>query len=408
MTLSTRSLFCVLLFCACTIYARGGEERHAAFDQKIQLDLWGKNLVDAYNQITQRAGIDVRISPSYMRPEHFKSVKVYLAANSITARQAIEWLSRAIGCRYRIDGRTSVWLSGSYDWMKEEPDVLIPDQPVNSLMSSEEQASSFEMKLMELVKANSLFGERYFLRIEEERAGREEFTCKLVAVLPATLKKYLAESLELMTKRGAEIVAPPARVISPAETALLKSLGAKIVVRYRKRPLREVLADLSLQTGLNIAFDHTPFRERPLPEITLELGEVTAREALEKLAAEMGLGGCELDAPGCVWLTARPCNWGTTASREFQWEGMEVKAFACQELAAAMGGGKVLAHQIRRRIDRTHPELWHDVSTAAVYHEKSGNLIVVAPREIQEAVQGELFALREEFKQKLPTAGDAK
>ncbi len=364
----------------------------APLEQEIRLDTWGKDLGQVLASLTKQSHVDVRVAVSFLKPKDFSFYTLYFYAESITVRQAVEWLARAIGCRYRVEAPSAVILTGSYDWLREPEEILI--EPVASLLGPKEPAASFEAKMAELVKVHTLF-QAYSLRLEAP-------DYKLVAVLPARLKRILQESLMAMSQPGAPLNPPAGEILGEAETELLQALRRTLVVRYKNVTAEEAIRDLALQSGLNIAFDHTPFLTRPLPRITIDLGQTTARQAIEALAESLGLAGCEMWPPRSVWLTAAPRKWCEAASREILWENLTVRAYAISVLAKKFGGGEVVAHHLRRQV---RPDAWLDPATALVYHGQSDNLVIVAPPALQDKILRELCRLQSDTNSRaLPNA----
>ena len=362
--------------------AVAGETAPAApLAQEIRLEAWGKDLGQALASITKQAHVDVRVAASFLKPKDFSSYTLYLYAENITVRQAVEWIARAIGCRYRVETLSSVILTGSYDWLREPEEILI--EPVASLLGSKEHPAVFEAKMAELVKVHTLF-QAYSLRLEAP-------DYKLVAVLPARLKRILYDALIAMSQPGLPLQPPAGEILGEAETELLQALRKSVVVRYKNVSAEEAIKDLTLQSGINIAFDHTPFFVRPLPRLTLNLGQTTARQAIEALAEGLGLSGYEMWPPRSVWLTAAPHKWCEAASREILWENLAVRAYAIADLAQKFGGSEVVVHHLRRQV---RPDAWLDPATAIVYHSQSGNLIVVAPPALHDKVLRELCRLQ--------------
>lgn len=347
------------------------------FDKHIRLDLWGRNLRDALSQITERGHIDVQISPHLIHPRQYTDYTLYLHADRITLRQAIEWLCRSIGCRYRIDGARSVWLTGSYDWLRSDRDeVLI--EPLGPVLGRSGDIDSLYGIIYELVKVHSLFP-TYWIRIEEEDG-------QLVASLPAHLKSILKRSLVAMSKPGRSISEPVTVTLSKEETDIYRALRTTVVVRYRNWSLREAIADLALQSGINIGFTPHLLIKNGEPTIDLDLGQVTLRAAVEQLVEKIGFKGYEISPPAGIFLTETKRKWSRAASRAFLWEALKVEAYAIGELAVHSSGDAV-AHHLRRRV---LPDTWLDPCTAITFHPASRNLVVVAPEEAQRAVLAEL------------------
>ncbi len=375
----------------------GGEADPAYFEKRIDLDLWGRHLGDAVSQITERSGIDLRVSPRFIRPKQFPRYKLHLEGKQMPARLAIEWLARSLGCRYRIDGKHSAWLTTSYDWMKESTKILIED--IESLLDRQGRIKAFEADVEELVKVHALF-ERYYIRIERQDQG----VTKIVASLPRTLRQRLLKGLIAMSRPGQPLRLPEPIQYTSAETALLRKLRNQVVGPYRNQPARAVIRDISLQSNIHIALDPSLFTGKKLPRVTIALGTASARQFIEALAQQLGLKGMELYPPSGVWLTRPARKWIQASSREFLWENLPLKSYATGALAQAFGGGEVLAHHIRRRVS---PATWLDPATAVTYHERSGNLIVVAPGRTQKAVLTELVGLQNRRQKSNAAAGSS-
>ncbi len=363
-----------------------------ALDKTIAVDLWGRHLGDAVSQVTERSKVDVVVDPHFVRPREFRKHRLYLEASRLPVRTVIEWLCRALGCRYRTTGPHSVLLTDTYSWMEEKRTFCIPSYSLDSLMAPGQTVKDFERKLWEIVKPNALFGPAFYLRIEVDFINDREQTRRLVAVLPHTLKQYLEEALQAMAAPGQPIQASRSAKAHPEQAELINRLRKPIVLDAKKKwSVRQVLREIRLQAGIQVAFDHEPFRSEPPPRIGLALGEVTAREAIEATAESLGFNGYESMPPGSVWLTTAARRWTTAASREFLWEGLVLKSYAVGDLVQAVGGGEVLCHRIRRGVC---VDTWKDPATAVVYHVRSGNLLVLAPPDVQDAVVRELVRLQ--------------
>lgn len=362
-----------------------GKADSAAFRKIISFKVWGESAEEAMNRIMEASDVDVRTSASFLTPEALRRTKVYLYAEQITVAQAVEWLAAALGCRYWLDGPRSVVLTTDYGWIDTTPLPLLEN--VETLMDPAGGIQELEENLWELVRVQSLLGDRYFLRIEEHPPE-----IKVVAVLPKPLRQRLYDAFLLMERPGEDVRSLPSSLPSATaeEAGLLDILRSPVIVRHRNRPLLSVIEDLSLQAGINIALDHHGLFERSLPLVTLELGEVTTRRALEELARQLGLGGIELDPPNGVRLTQTPSSWRCAASRKMLWEEMVMKSYAAQEVAARFESGRELVRHLQATVA---PEIWLDPVTALLYHARSGNLIAVAPPDVQAQLGKALLSL---------------
>ncbi|MBN2711598.1 MAG: hypothetical protein JXR97_04085, partial [Planctomycetes bacterium] len=314
-----------------------------------------------------------------IRPREFSSHILYIKSDHIPVRLAIEWICRQLGCRYRIDGKKSVWLSGSYDWLNQEEDRAVLIESIAPAIGNTEDIKPTARVIDELVKVTSLYQE-YSVRIEEEDMN-------IVAILPNQLKNVLKDALLAMEEPGISLDKPASTTLSDSETELYQILQKKVVAKYNNWSVKDVIGDLQLQTGASIAFDPSAFRKKEMPKITMDAGtKASLRLAITELARQMGLEGYEISVPGGIYLTQQKREWTVASSREFLWDSIAVKAFDIKKLAR-QSSGEAIAHHIRRQVS---PDTWQDPCTAVVFHEPSNNLLVVAPERVINKVHVEL------------------
>ncbi|GHS91214.1 hypothetical protein FACS1894139_01110 [Planctomycetales bacterium] len=347
----------------------------------VTFSVWGGGINEAVSQFSQQTGVTPLVSAvvSTAAPPS----KIFLAAQNLPAEQALEWLARAAGCHYRLTAG-GVYLTTGYEWLKDRRyGVIIRN--VETLVGSErpsdraEKLTRFARNLDELMKIVTLFEPLYRYRLEEHADGQ----IKLNAQVPAELKPLFMAALTALEASGETPVA--AATPAPAEQALIDKLNAtKVVVNYRQRPLREVLADLRTQCGLNIGFDTVG--EPPL--VTMELGEVNVQVALVAVAKQIGLRSVEMAAPNGVWLSREKRQWQRFPSRRQLWlDDVEVKCYGVAVAAGRGFDGEKFADWARQNVT---PDIWRDPLASIFYHAPSGNLVVVAPPAAQQAVRNAL------------------
>lgn len=374
--------------------ARGGEGL-VPWERKVNLAVHGAGLGEAFSQINAQTGVTVQPSRAVagLAGEIWKE-PIYLDANDISLRQALELLSRLAGCRYRATAANTIRLDGAYEWLDRRRFALIITN-VETLLGGQRDVAALEQNIEELTKILTLFDSGFYARVEEQ--GEQ---VKLVATVPEELKPLFERALGLLEQRGQSVAPPEQELIDPAERALIGALYKPVVAAYRARPLPEVVADLAAQAGVSIGFAQAGLRGGEVPQIDFDAGQLSLREAVIKLAELAGYRGIELSAPNLLWLGTRESAWEKFAPREQLWaDTAMVRAYYVDDFAGE-AGGEALAHQVRMRI---LPEAWLDPLASLIYHKASGNLLVVA----SEAVQREVYAVLGRYKARQLAEGGA-
>ncbi|GEM_PF-2588873 len=351
-------------------------------DRRIDLDLRGENLLGVQKQLAARSRMDVLIGRDVAHPSEFKRTRVYLEMRDVSVRTAADWVARALGTRYRLlDQGTALEFTSSYAWLEATPPV-VRTLNLGGLVDPDDP-SRFLSQVKELIKVYALRAPTYSIRMRPD--GR------LQAFLPPVLQDRLVAALRAMSNPGR--VPVRTETSAPPGTARIQTaLDRPVRVACEDRPLPEVLAVLAFQTEVNLGFDHRVLRDRSTPHLRLRLRDEPLRRALQAVAEQAGLRGSSIDPHGGIWLMADPPWWTQAGSRRLLWEDVPVIGYAVRALAEREGGEIVV-----RRAKRAMPtDLRTDPSVAVVYHERSGNLIVIAPSEAQETVEQVLARAKEE------------
>lgn len=357
------------------------------FSREIRLDAWGVPLTEAMNQVMEQSSVDITTAPSMGSMAQLKTYRVYIYADHIPAYQAIEWISKSIGCRYIRDGAHSVMLTCGLEIAMQEQQKVIFEN-VETLLGDQKDKTAFTNVLQELTKPLALLPQRNYLRVEEQ-----DPEIKLVAALPQTMALNVRKILQIMGEKGIAVVPESIPVAPKDEIDLFSKLNTTVIVRYNNRPLREVVQDLTLQSGLMIAIDCTPFQTSEPSPITLDTGEMVFRDAIESLGKQLNLQGVQFMLPHSVWLTADTQRWAASYSRRNLWDALTVQGYNISSFASAAGGGESIAHRIRTTICT---ETWEDPVTGVCFFPPTGCLIVVAPVEVQRDVLSALCQIKEQ------------
>jgi len=337
--------------------------------KKIDLDLWQKNLGDVVSGLTEKTGIDVRISPELIRPRDFDRHHFYFSGKDMPIKLVLEWICLSLNARYRQDSPTSIWISGSYDWLtKEDKAVMI--ESIAPLVSPETNMADLRADLTELIKVTSLFP-YYSLRVEEEDQ-------KVVAILPKRIKSLLQQAIRAMAHPGMAVNEGSPLSFSKDQTDLLTLLRKQVVLQAKDWTLQQILADIQLQTGVLLAIDPEVMRSRKTTAITIESNQpMSLRQALESLSTTLKLSGIDLYPPKGIYLSLGPRKWVSGGSRRFLWEELTVQSYSIRLLAKASGGQAVSDARSRPPLGLIQPRLCFFTRRAAIslsWHRQRSNV----------------------------------
>ena len=345
---------------------------------RIDLDFSGIDLGHAVDQFSDRTGLDVMINPDVARPEEFGRRRLFLSARSMPVTQALDWIARALGTRYRYDaGRRSVWFTSSYSWVSPDG-APVEMYTLGGLIGSDGRAA-FMARLQELCKTPDCFGELYTMRL---RDGEE----RLVLIQPPVIQQRLHAILSTLGAPPMPIRAPEA---DAGLAAIATALEQPVYVDYRGMSLPAALMDLAGQCGVNIAFDPACLEQGAPPKVTVPGGEMPARAALDAVCRAAGLARWVPEVPMAVWLEKTGGSWARMGSRRLIWEEAVAVSYALGPLAQDPGG-EAAAHLVRRALS---PDWREDAAVGVVYHPDRQALVVVGPEPMQAEVAAVLAQL---------------
>ncbi|MHC4883836.1 MAG: hypothetical protein ACYTGH_02000 [Planctomycetota bacterium] len=348
-------------------------------ERRVDLDLMDKGLTELVKQLTVRSGIDVLIGDDVALPKEFDSRRLYIETRSMTIRESADWVARSLGTRYRVaDGGRTLIFTSSYAFLDRV-------QPVTRFLNlggltTRVDQKAFLGQLQELLKVYLLKEPEYTLRLQGNKL-------MLMAHLPPVLQERLKATFRLLGKAGRPVKEVGA---APTFTFPQERLSHAVTATYTDWTLANILRDLSFQTGVPIGFDHAPFFGKDMPELSLKLGRTTLGAALKDLCVRIGFQALLPAEGGGVWLSAAPGAKRRLGSRELLWEALIVRAYAVRSLAEKRGRAELTKAVSGAVCD----DLRQDPSIGFIYHERSGNLIVIGPATVQDAVAHALWMLK--------------
>ncbi|MBN1256335.1 MAG: hypothetical protein JXA52_01370 [Planctomycetes bacterium] len=352
--------------------------------QRVDLDLNGKNLGEVLAELKEKSGVDFIVEQDVARPEEFPQQVLYFDLRGLTLQQSLDWITRALGTRYRVgeDGKTIVF-SSSYGWLDEITPIYnaIP----LGMITTWEEREDFCLQVKELMKLYAVREPQYQIRLREA-------DYRLEVNLPEELQSRLNASFRAMLNPG-KIPQPRNPEAAIDLQGLEQTLAKKVLLDSVNTPLNEILAELSFQADINIGFDHLPFWNRRIPALTLPRGETTLAEALAVICTRTKLGGWLLSPSQGLWLTVQEVDEDRSfryySGRELLWEDVPVRGYAVPMLARRLGEEKLL-EKVRGMLPL---DVATDPSVGAIYHARGGNLILIAPEGVQEIVEDGLARL---------------
>jgi hypothetical protein len=264
----------------------------------VTLNAWNRDVESVLQSIYNQTDVNIQVHRDFIAPADLPRRILRLRADNLTLREALEWISRALGCRYRVDGPRKVVLAGGYEWAERE------------------NRTNF-------IYLGGL-----------KRPGQDD---------PPPLTDRLMRGIEETHHPSGRPGGTPDTRMAEAERELQRLLRHPVVTAYEGQEAESVLWDLSRQSEVAIAVD--PARPDPLPPVTLNVS--TLGDALTALGEALETPAVLFTPPRTFWLeTGPPGIRVSLESRESLWSELQVVGYPAGRLAAAAGGGD---NRLRRR-----------------------------------------------------------
>lgn len=376
------SVITLMLFISGSFRA-GAFELQNELEKKVSFDFDGMSLEKAIQNISAKINLELIPLDSITRNNRLNLEKIYLRVTDMPVEQLLDWFAGAIDAKYRIypDGR--VYLSQNYEWVEVNKfGMLFID--LKNVVSGTEQLDSLDKSLSELAKIITLFDDNYYVRIEEQAD-----MVKLVAHTPKELKPVFLKLFEILNAPGEDI----GGFDSGDNSQLLNfynKLNTLKEIDYPYLPLKSILKRLEIDFGVNIGCSNMVYsQEDVMPEISLKIGKVSLKEAIETVIEKTSLKGAEISLPNGIWLTTYKANWQEAVARRFLWaENIVLRSYDINKISSIVPG-KIIAKEL---VNTVAIRAWYDPLATVLFYEKSGNLIVLADNATQQRV---LLALKD-------------
>ena len=353
--------------------------------EKVSYDFAGVPFEKILQNVSADTGLNIVPLKSVVNSKLFKN-NIYLNVNDMELGQLLDWLAGTINVRYRIfpDGR--VYFSQNYEWVEVNKFAMLFID-LKSMIQGAQELEQFDNGVAELTKVLTLFDDNYYIRTEQQAD-----MIKLVAHIPQELKPVFIQVIDAFRNEGKVVTEYPAK-----ESAWLKRINDKLrvvkEVNYPYQPLNLIIKKLETDFGVNIGCSNSVYyAKNGMPEISLKLGKVSLKEALDCIIEKTSLRGAELSDPVGIWLTEYDSDWQSAASRRFLWgDTLEVRSYKIADLIMFIPGD-LLAQEIMRKIS---VRSWLDPLSSVFFYEKKGNLIVMADKNTQDRVLAALQELQQ-------------
>ncbi len=371
----------ILLFPGLAINPVLGLDLPEKLATRVSYDFAGEALPNVLSRVAQDTGLNIMPLESVLA-SRAAGDKIYLTVEDMPLRQFLSWLAATLQARYKLYADGRVYLSQNYEWVERDKfGMLFLD--IEDIVGISPDLQSLDGSIAELSKIVSIFDNNYYIRIEEQAD-----MVKLVAHTPRDLKEVFANIVRVMGGKGEDIAAFEP-VSTQAKAELVSKLRLQKVIDYPYLPLNQIIRRLEMDFGVNIGCSSAVFAEGKLmPELSLKLGKVSLKEAIEAVVAKTDFVGVELSFPGGIWLTRYESDWVEGQSRQFLWsDNLVVKLYDMTDLSRVIPGD-LLVEELYTRVA---PRAWLDPLASLVFNNKNKTLLVLAEERVQQRVQAALY-----------------
>ena len=345
--------------------ARPDPRARDPLDRPFTVRLEDRPLSELFARLSD-IGVTVRASEEVTGDHPFDATTVDIWVVDVRARRVLDWVGRFLGAFYVIEEPGAVWFARGTRWLEREEPV-VETYRIDALHLPGD-ASALEELLRESVRAVLWAGSSSSLGEADLDRGT------LSAILPPAAQRRVA-AIVAELRREVPSGASPRR----GEVALGRLMRRSVRVRYENWPLRDAAWDLARQARVPVGF--MPTGPGGGPCVTLDLGDVTFREALEALATAARMGSPLVESPASVWL---PEGEAPPETSECAWSAAEVRSHDLTMLRDAHGiSGKMALHLVRSRV---FPSRWRDPFVALGACPARDRLVVIHTPEVQRAV----------------------
>ncbi len=356
-----------------------GRLLRGAIDRPITASFRGAGLQHVIREISQKSGLGIGLAPDVIAPAQSRPIDLDL--HDMPAGHALDWITRLIGAHYVVEGPRTVFITRERRWASQNRlrmesyaigTFVRTKKPVLGRLDHGQETNDLLMAL------------RYAVR--HTTAGRQDATIvlddtgsRLTAMLPPRGHAKLALIVkELKKVRAYE---PPP---DDEGRRLAADVLSKMSVRcdFARQDIRRIADEIGLRANVNVGFDYRLVANERRA-VTLQLGNVSLKTALEALARAAGLGDVVQEPGRRFWILGA----GQTprllrATGQLPWDRAVVRSYHIRQLVDHFGT-QMLFEVIRKSVT---PGEWDADLPVAFYHKPTGRLIVIHDEEAQRRV----------------------
>lgn len=348
-------------------------------------------LSEVINRIQAQADINIAISLD----EELKQT-ISLRGTNVTARKILDWVCRLFWVKYARTSDRGIWIDPQYTWLKLNP-FKVTNHSIRGVFG-DLKGRHIQTLLENAVRPLIFFQNVKLIVIPDNKS--------IIVNLPPVGHSRISKVIGELRERVVQGDEPEIEVTPEPKKAewVDNSLNQEFICRFRTpTDLRDLIFEIGAITQTNINFDQRKFFSRPFPKVTLDLGRVTLKRAVEELLKVTPLEDYEVHADRDIWIYDRKVSVPNGWSEESVWARAEVRSYYLRGLAHKMGA-RVLEEAIRTNV---FSAVWDDMAALCEFHEYSGRLVVIHVPEVQEAVARFLKNLKTgEYKKYLLPAED--
>ena len=335
-------------------------------DSKVSLPLNNMSLKEAARSLSMAAGVGITVLSAGTEDPPLPGRRVSLTAAGMPLRDALDWMMR----------ETDAW----YAW--EGDGVSISCDP-ERLYATDLESLTYPLRTMRRF-SKPLIGVEDF---ESEKDGifrcvaaclREYHRCRPDSELTISpsRQEFVAICSAAAHRRIRQVLGEIARCDEPlqplqapaGEAELSGKLDRPVQASFNDMLVPEILERLSTQSGVSLGVDVRELAAREKTRLTLALGEVPLKAALDAVVRGAGLKGYALEPGRGIWL----CR-GEAYRYEGRllWDGGQIRSYYAAPIVAKVGLERLMK-LIRQNVT---PEQWTGDLPAMAYS-PTGRLVL--------------------------------
>ena len=342
-------------------------------DKRVSCIFRGASITDACATLSTLKKVTIAPSPEILKYCRAHKLAFNLHFLDMPLRGVLDWMARQVDGSYVVVPGFGVWITKDYEWLAGAS-IVQKAYDLHTSIRFEKPIGGLYDFGTERDAVIDLAGR--FLRVAERhcpgsglRTGLRDDV--LLVSAPERGHKIMRQLL-VEIDRGGERDAAPLPSGHDAQLAELeKLLKTTVNCRFSDRPILDAVAELSRAGGVNIGFDPRGLRFGTKTTVSFDIGDVTLKFAIEKLAASAGLGRVMLEPGRGVWVNGRKQADRWPGSGQIFWYRAFVRSYYVRHLTKKMHPDKLIE---LIRLNVTSDE-WGEFGPGIGFH-PAGRMIV--------------------------------